>query len=125
MIRRPPRSTRTDTLFPYTTLFRSPVVHPFGSLAVLQPADDGTAVDSHATGDLRLPADGGSEQGDGSGGEVAEVHSVGLAPAGTAEGIRLAGELTAATAARLGRRGRAKEGDNIEGEGSAQEGLVA
>src|SRR3546814_9976406 len=36
MIRRPPRSTRTDTLFPYTTLFRSriarrlarPVEHP-------------------------------------------------------------------------------------------------
>src|SRR3546814_14944495 len=26
MIRRPPRSTRTATLFPYTTLFRSPVV---------------------------------------------------------------------------------------------------
>src|SRR3546814_19964012 len=26
MIRRPPRSTRTDTLFPYTTLFRSPEV---------------------------------------------------------------------------------------------------
>src|SRR3546814_4944074 len=25
MIRRPPRSTRTDTLFPYTTLFRSDV----------------------------------------------------------------------------------------------------
>src|SRR3546814_11707834 len=25
MIRRPPRATRTDTLFPYTTLFRSPV----------------------------------------------------------------------------------------------------
>src|SRR3546814_15684692 len=25
MIRRPPRSTRTDTLFPYTTLFRSHV----------------------------------------------------------------------------------------------------
>src|SRR3546814_8081775 len=30
MIRRPPRSTRTDTLFPYTTLFRSPA----GSLVV-------------------------------------------------------------------------------------------
>src|SRR3546814_4041081 len=29
MIRRPPRSTRTDTLFPYTTLFRSgPHAHP-------------------------------------------------------------------------------------------------
>src|SRR3546814_7118696 len=26
MIRRPPRSTRTDTLFPYTTLFRSPII---------------------------------------------------------------------------------------------------
>src|SRR3546814_5981729 len=26
MIRRPPRSTRTDTLFPYTTLFRSTVL---------------------------------------------------------------------------------------------------
>src|SRR3546814_13897565 len=24
MLRRPPRATRTDTLFPYTTLFRSP-----------------------------------------------------------------------------------------------------
>src|SRR3546814_8880158 len=30
MIRRPPRSTRTDTLFPYTTLFRSPVVSAVG-----------------------------------------------------------------------------------------------
>src|SRR3546814_7333808 len=27
MIRRPPRSTRTDTLFPYTTLFRSQIAH--------------------------------------------------------------------------------------------------
>src|SRR3546814_10166429 len=28
MIRRPPRSTRTDTLFPYTTLFRSVAFAP-------------------------------------------------------------------------------------------------
>src|SRR3546814_8945875 len=28
MIRRPPRSTRTDTLFPYTTLFRSLLPKP-------------------------------------------------------------------------------------------------
>src|SRR3546814_10486281 len=28
MIRRPPRSTRTDTLFPYTTLFRSRGAEP-------------------------------------------------------------------------------------------------
>src|SRR3546814_17744358 len=30
MIRRPPRSTRTDTLFPYTTLFRSALPSPPG-----------------------------------------------------------------------------------------------
>src|SRR3546814_125708 len=30
MIRRPPRSTRTDTLFPYTTLFRSPRAAHYG-----------------------------------------------------------------------------------------------
>src|SRR3546814_12301502 len=29
MIRRPPRSTRTDTLFPYTTLFRSDLAPAF------------------------------------------------------------------------------------------------
>src|SRR3546814_15131202 len=34
MIRRPPRSTRTDTLFPYTTLFRSvDQDHPVALLA--------------------------------------------------------------------------------------------
>src|SRR3546814_5970635 len=32
MIRRPPRSTRTDTLFPYTTLFRSPHFHTLQAL---------------------------------------------------------------------------------------------
>src|SRR3546814_20963013 len=44
MIRRPPRSTRTDTLFPYTTLFRSGLLRPrrreslgFDSLVVLEP----------------------------------------------------------------------------------------
>src|SRR3546814_18955667 len=31
MIRRPPRSTRTDTLFPYTTLFRSTPAHGVGT----------------------------------------------------------------------------------------------
>src|SRR3546814_4784307 len=45
MIRRPPRSTRTDTLFPYTTLFRSlrlsaatpsPVLaFPWGSMSMI------------------------------------------------------------------------------------------
>src|SRR3546814_12962884 len=36
MIRRPPRSTRTDTLFPYTTLFRSEVHAVVGALAAYQ-----------------------------------------------------------------------------------------
>src|SRR3546814_9672924 len=36
MIRRPPRSTRTDTLFPYTTLFRSPC---FRRRAIIMPRD--------------------------------------------------------------------------------------
>src|SRR3546814_8152338 len=34
MIPRPPRSTRTDTLFPYSTLFRSPLEPPGASGAV-------------------------------------------------------------------------------------------
>src|SRR3546814_9343157 len=32
MIRRPPRSTRTDTLFPYTTLFRSAILNIGGKV---------------------------------------------------------------------------------------------
>src|SRR3546814_3117585 len=44
MIRRPPRSTRTDTLFPYTTLFRSrfvtPVRRELGSEAPSNPTPD-------------------------------------------------------------------------------------
>src|SRR3546814_8969954 len=45
MIRRPPRSTRTDTLFPYTTLFRS------GYTAAFRAADlglDTVLVERHA-----------------------------------------------------------------------------
>src|SRR3546814_2603890 len=44
MIRRPPRSTRTDTLFPYTTLFRSVRLdhrHAFVSHARGRTADCG------------------------------------------------------------------------------------
>src|SRR3546814_7569787 len=37
MIRRPPRSTRTDTLFPYTTLFRS--LEAFNQPHNLPPAE--------------------------------------------------------------------------------------
>src|SRR3546814_18903225 len=43
MIRRPPRSTRTDTLFPYTTLFRSQFgqcgdAHPSASVSYATPS---------------------------------------------------------------------------------------
>src|SRR3546814_2559201 len=38
MIRRPPRSTRTDTLFPYTTLFRAPQCRRVNAgLVVVEP----------------------------------------------------------------------------------------
>src|SRR3546814_2900129 len=42
MIRRPPRSTRTDTLFPYTTLFRSGFA---GKRALLAVAVGGPEID--------------------------------------------------------------------------------
>src|SRR3546814_1496691 len=80
MIRRPPRSTRTDTLFPYTTLFRSAI---FGArdqrphverqqAAVLQTVGD-VAVDDaqrEAFGDRGL-ADAG----------LADQHRIVLGPA--------------------------------------------
>src|SRR3546814_16105944 len=53
MIRRPPRSTRTDTLFPYTTLFRShdiAIFDPFYSRELGVPAVVGTGT---ATRDLK------------------------------------------------------------------------
>src|SRR3546814_6062767 len=47
MIRRPPRSTRTDTLFPYTTLFRSHYGHdlPLGVKLTQQDRLEGMAPD--------------------------------------------------------------------------------
>src|SRR3546814_13804985 len=45
MIRRPPRSTRTDTLFPYTTLFRSifcDIEHAYVVALARQSAQDFT-----------------------------------------------------------------------------------
>src|SRR3546814_19074487 len=77
MIRRPPRSTRTDTLFPYTTLFRSTraagdVVHDDGEVgrrgdgaevglepglgrAVVVRRDDEQGVDAGVGGTRRQP----------------------------------------------------------------------
>src|SRR3546814_10219325 len=44
MIRRPPRSTRTDTLFPYTTLFRSKSLYAVEDCLKLFIADQKQAV---------------------------------------------------------------------------------
>src|SRR3546814_18123800 len=53
MIRRPPGSTRTDTLFPYTSLFRS---LPLGAVR-LKPSDFATAVEVNRTYLHRLDPD--------------------------------------------------------------------
>src|SRR3546814_2832978 len=44
LIRRPPRSTRTDTLFPYTTLLRSQLAHQVTKLRVLRRIEASRAV---------------------------------------------------------------------------------
>src|SRR3546814_16323895 len=50
MRRRPPRSTRTDTLFPYTTLFRSPdIIHCHGWMSSLVPMYVKTAYKNEPT----------------------------------------------------------------------------
>src|SRR3546814_2193655 len=53
MIRRPPRSTRTDTLFPYTTLFRSHLCRDGARLG--RPGDRAPAHRSQRPGLWPLP----------------------------------------------------------------------
>src|SRR3546814_9553488 len=64
MIRRPPRSTRTDTLVPYTTLFRSQIVQivrsPAGRIRLSKTAAEGSRSVKHADASdpdagLRMP----------------------------------------------------------------------
>src|SRR3546814_8477223 len=57
MIRRPPRSTRTDTLFPDTTLFRSAVAMPAGH-PVAGPAGLRARFELDASADLHLDTAG-------------------------------------------------------------------
>src|SRR3546814_6055175 len=49
MIRRPPRSTRTDTLFPYTTLFRSVGSEIDDALSLASYEDDASAFEQPRT----------------------------------------------------------------------------
>src|SRR3546814_19163832 len=53
MVRRPPRSTRTDTLFPYTTLFRSwqwKLIHWGIEVTIHELLKDGISITNTATG---------------------------------------------------------------------------
>src|SRR3546814_7143245 len=61
MIRRPPRSTRTDTLFPYTTLFRSrhglwPVRYRLDRKSLSSSSRRGGNVRRRVLGELLVPA---------------------------------------------------------------------
>src|SRR3546814_16387490 len=49
MIRRPPRSTRTDTLFPYTTLFRSNLSVTQSTLSKMEEGISNTETGEHET----------------------------------------------------------------------------
>src|SRR3546814_14555758 len=81
MIRRPPRSTRTDTLFPYTTLFRS-----LARLRALEvevrrgfPGEAHAAVDLDVVGgrvEVRLGAVGLGERGGRSEEHTSELQSL-------------------------------------------------
>src|SRR3546814_5151009 len=80
MIRRPPRSTRTDTLFPYTTLFRSPLPltqdrlaitgHAFEARLYAENPRSGFLPSTGPLTRLRLPADIRVDSGVEEGGEV-------------------------------------------------------
>src|SRR3546814_20427503 len=59
MIRRPPRSTRTDTLFPYTTLFRSWVCENWSNTVFMDPRirEDDKCVSSEHRRLVVMPAE--------------------------------------------------------------------
>src|SRR3546814_1783664 len=79
MIRRPPRSTRTDTLFPYTTLFRSLRDRLQGAVPDL--AEKGAGVDRERQGRTdpgvdRQPEDRQAEEEDRSEEHTSELQSL-------------------------------------------------
>src|SRR3546814_7677496 len=71
MIRRPPRSTRTDTLFPYTTLFRSAgLVTDLGADGILGTTDDVKSDEQLQVGAFGLGADQAIDATGGAGDDV-------------------------------------------------------
>src|SRR3546814_15216456 len=88
MIRRPPRSTRTDTLFPYTTLFRSHIdlveTHALDNAGIVGSKE---GIDLHARalahlGQERVPL--GLQILRGLGGDNAEIQFLGFGRLGCA-----------------------------------------
>src|SRR3546814_5817362 len=57
MLRRPPRSTRTDTLFPYTTLFRSRRADAGGFLRARERGAEAAAHAHHLAGGAHFRAE--------------------------------------------------------------------
>src|SRR3546814_20301212 len=90
MIRRPPRSTRTDTLFPYTTLFRS-VTKAGGSA---QTATGVTVADNLPAGFSFTGASGFGSYNSATG-----LWSVGSIPAGVTRTLTISGTVPATAGA--------------------------
>src|SRR3546814_6795373 len=103
MIRRPPRSTRTDTLFPYTTLFRSfhgsAAARPAG--AALRPAADRAVALRRPAADPALRRRPGGGVGD----------HAGRRPGGGGRAGRARPRRRRHVGARAGRHGRPAGGD--------------
>src|SRR3546814_14338218 len=69
MIRRPPRSTRTDTLFPYTTLFRSAPAGQRGRFGAERDHPE-----RHGGARIDIAAVGGADERIDLGGEIGRNH---------------------------------------------------
>src|SRR3546814_15521918 len=82
MIRRPPRSTRTDTLFPYTTLFRSKTVIDLGDHRclgyTLSHAVGPSSWSFGSNGDIKVPVSGPLRAGNGDALVAAAIAGMGI-----------------------------------------------
>src|SRR3546814_16436489 len=116
MIRRPPRSTRTDTLFPYTTLFRSDLVHRdvarplYHHLHILRPGALGEFAQRVELGELRLVVGvgdaAGAEAVAEAVGDVIGLHDLGdLVAAGVEEAFLVMREAPRSEERRVGKEG--------------------
>src|SRR3546814_15237566 len=123
MIRRPPRSTRTDTLFPYTTLFRS-LAHITGgglleNIPRVLPKGAHARIDAAAWPQLPLMAFL-RQQGDITPDEMARTFNCGIGMAVLVTETEVAAVTNALTTAnetvhRIGSLDKGTHGCNVEG----------